>query len=431
MPSRTKNKSLKDFLLIYGTSIVLIVLAFSITFHFVKPAPPNSVRLATGNPNNVYHQLGLAYQKELKQQGITVELVPSNGSVENLRLLEEQKVDIAFVQSGISNKDLHPFESLGSLYYEPLWLFHRNDTSIKFLTDLTGKNLAVGSTGSGTQPVALALLNDNGINQTNSKLLNLSGQEAADQLKNGQVDAMFLVTGPQNTLIHSLLSDPSINLYSFKRGDAYSRLHHFLSTVSLPQGVMNMTENTPEQTIDLLAPAATMVIDENFHPAIASLMLQTASKIHSKGGVLEPINTFPSPKFVDFPLSKEATRYYKSGAPFLQRYLPFWLANLVDRLIVLLIPLITLLIPLLKVLPPTYRWRIRSRIYRWYDQLREVEYQSELTDEKEMLSELLDELLTIEKELMMTDIPKSYAESQYNLRLHIRLIRERLESKLR
>lgn len=431
MTRRTDKKTFKDALTLYGTSALIVIIGFAITFHFVEPAPPKTITMATGSANNVYHQLGLQYQAALKAEGVNLELITTEGSVENLKKLENKKVDIAFIQSGIKEQPNEQLEALGSLYYEPLWLFHQASLNFDYLHELKGKHVAVGQLGSGTYPVALSILADNGIDTNNTTLYNLSTTEAISKLQQGTIDAAFIVTGPQNPNIKKLLDDSSVSLYSFQRAEAYNRLHPFLSSVMLPAGVMDMIKNTPKSNIQLIAPTATLVIDQDFHPALTSLVLQVATKIHSNGGILEPVGAFPSAQFIDFPLNSDAKRFYKSGPPFLQRYMPFWLANLVDRLIVLLIPLLTLMIPLVKVLPPTYRWRIRSRIYRWYDQLREIEYQSESSEEYKQIETLLNELHSIEKELMMTDIPKSYAESQYNLRLHIRLIRERLEWKLK
>lgn len=427
MRRKTDNRTLKEAILIYGGSTLIVILAFVLTFQFVKPAPPKTIRMATGTANNMYHAFGLQYQQALKKQGINVDLLVTQGSVDNLRLLDEGKADIALVQSGMDSNQNPGFEAIGSLYYEPLWLFTRSAISIAQLSELQGKRISIGSVGSGTVPVAKTLLFDNKINETNSDLLNLNSEEAVTALQKGTIDAVFMVTGPQSPYVQKLLYSPEAQLFNFKRNEAYHRLHPFLSAVTLPEGVIDITRNIPSADIHLLAPTATLVVTEDFHPALTTLMLQAASSLHGHGSILAPAGLFPSQQFIDFPLNDDAKRFYKSGPPFLQRYMPFWAANLVDRMIVLLLPLITLMIPLMKILPPTYRWRIRSRIYRWYDQLRDIEYRSESLDSDKDKEGLLKELLTIEKELMMTDIPKSYAESQYNLRLHIRLIRERLE----
>jgi hypothetical protein len=183
------------------------------------------------------------------------------------------------------------------------------------------------------------------------------------------VDAAFFVASPKSSFVRSLLATEGLSLLSMERADAYTRVHRFLSKVTLPEGVVDFRENIPNKDVHLLAASATLVIREDFHPALVDLILQAASEVHGKGGIFESSYQFPSAQFVDFPIQKEALRYFKSGPPFLQKYLPFWAASLIDRLKVMLLPLLTLLIPLFKVVPPTYRWRVLSRITHWYREL--------------------------------------------------------------
>ncbi len=417
----------KESFLFYGSGLILVLLGFVLAYQFVEPAPPKSISIATGNPQNAYFQFANEYKQSLKQQGIDLQVISSEGSVENLKLLREGKVDIAFVQGGIPKPEGLSLLSLGSLYFEPLWVFYRQEVVFERLSELPNHRLAIGKSGSGTRAVALQLLSDNGINVNNAELLPLSGDEAATALLNGEIDIFFSVTSPKSPVVKNLLKAPGIKLFSFERAAAYTRLHRYLSSVSVPAGIADLEKNIPDRDITLVAPAATLVVREDFHPALATLMLQAATKSHGEGGVFEHIGQFPSNQYLDYPIHEDAERFIKSGPPFLQRFMPFWMANLVDRLIVMLVPLLTLMIPLAKILPPTYRWRVRSRIYRWYDQLRSLDFRAENIVDKPQAKLLLDELMTIEKDVMQVVVPKSYADAQYNLRLHIRLIRERLE----
>ncbi len=431
MKTDLERKNQKEPFILYGAGVLLVVLGFVLAYQFVEPAPPDSIRIATGNPQNAYYRFAKEYQQALAAQGVRLEVISTAGSVENLQRLETGDVDIAFVQGGIEANPDSGLEALGSLYFEPLWLFHRNDIDIQRLTDLKQKRLAVGAGGSGTQSVVRQLLLDNGINSSNSELLPLADEEAVDALNNGEIDAVFFVTSPRSPLVNQLLKTTSVTLFSFDRAEGYQRLHRFLSSVTVPTGVIDMEHNIPDKTITLLAPAATLVVNREFHPALAVLMLEAATQSHGKGGLFEEPNQFPSREWVDYPLHEDAERFLKSGPPLLMRFLPFWAANLVDRLMVMLIPLITLMIPLAKVLPPTYRWRVRSRIYRWYDQLRDLDFKAESVTTGEQAQRLLDQLVEVEKDVMQVPVPKSYADTQYNLRLHFRLIRERLERKLK
>ena len=428
----------KESFLLYGGGFLLVLFGFILAYQFVEPAPPDTIRIATGNIQNAYYRFGTEYRQELSKQGVELEVLESAGSVENLKLLTSGQVDIAFVQGGIEapstsnlQTERHPnFQSLGSLYFEPLWIFHQKDMDLSLLSDLKNKRIAIGSGGSGTRPVALQLLKENGVSESNAQLLPIGGNDAATALKNNTVDVIMMVTSPKSPLIRQLIDNSSFKLFSFQRAEAYKRRHRYLSSVTLPMGVANLEQNIPSADVTLLAPTATLVVRDDFHPALAALILQAATKSHGDGGLFEQTGEFPSRRFVDYPLNEDAERFIRSGPPFLQRFLPFWAANLVDRLIVMLVPLVTLMIPLSKILPPTYRWRVRSRIYRWYDQLRSLDFKAEEIENRQQAIQLLEELIEIEKDVMRVVVPKSYADTQYNLRIHLRLIRERLERKI-
>jgi len=421
--------SKNDSYLLYGSGTVLLLLGFILAYQFVEPAPPTELRISTGASHNAYYRYGQEYAAQLAQQGVELQVLSSAGSVENLQRLADRQVDIALVQGGIEHPTGTHFRSLGSLYFEPLWVFYRKSLRVNYLTDFKGLRIAIGSEGSGTRPVALQLLQDNALHSDNAELLALGSKEAAQALIDGSLDVLFMVTSPTSDLVQQLITNPSLSLLSFSRASAYKSRHGYLSSVTLPQGVVDLARNIPDKPIQLLAPAASLVVRDDFHPALSVLMLQAARKVHGKGGLFEQPGEFPSPRFVDVELNDEAERYYRSGPPFLQRYLPFWAANLIDRLVVMLIPIVTLMIPLMKILPPTYRWRVRSRIYSWYEQLRDLDSRTNDASSREEIEALLQELFEVEREVMQVPVPKSYADNQYNLRLHLQLIRGRLERK--
>tara|TARA_R110002167_G_scaffold163319_1_gene360169 strand:+ start:3215 stop:4543 length:1329 start_codon:yes stop_codon:yes gene_type:complete len=419
----------KDSYLLYGAGLVVLLVGFVLAYQFVEPAPPTQLQISTGSPQNAYYDYANKYATFMAKQGVELEVLSSPGSVENLQRLAAGEVDIALVQGGIEHPEGASFRSLGSLYFEPLWVFYRRSIGVERLTDLAGRRVAVGTQGSGTRPVSLQLLQDNGINSDNAELLGLDTEEAVAGLIDGSLDALFMVTSPTSSVVQQLLSTPSIGLLSFSRASAYQSKHGFLSSVTLPEGVFDLVKNIPDRPVQLLAPTATLVTRADFHPALSVLLLQAASLVHGQGGLFEQPGQFPSPRYVEFELSEEAARYYRSGPPFLQRYLPFWAANLIDRLVVMLIPIVTLMIPLGKILPPTYRWRVRSRIYRWYEQLRDLDVKTDAVIDPAGIETLLEQLAEVEREVMQVPVPKSYAENQYNLRLHLQLIRQRLERK--
>ncbi len=222
-------------------------------------------------------------------------------------------------------------------------------------------------------------------------------------------------------MVRTLLATEGLQLMHFERAAAYTRNYRFLSSVTLPQGSLDLTNNTPDRDLTLLAPVATLVSNDKLHPALATLLLQAVTEVHGSGGLFEQPGQFPTPNYLEFPLNPESQRYFESGPPFLQRHIPFWAATLIDRLLVMLLPLIALLLPFMRILPPMYKWRVRSRIYRWYRELLAIH--PARAEEAGALgyAEQLHELDRIEDEVIKVSVPLSYADQLYNLRLHIEL----------
>ncbi|WP_428633299.1 TAXI family TRAP transporter solute-binding subunit [Sedimenticola sp.] len=428
MGKQSKSSQGKDHLHIFGPAIVLVILGFVLAYQFVKPAPPDHIRLATGQPDGAYYLFGQQYQKRLQEERIDLEVMTTAGSIDNIGRLMRGEAAAALVQGGTAQNE-PGLLSLGSLYFEPIWVFFRKEAPITRLTDLQDKRTAIGTEGSGTRALALQLLADNDINTSNSPLLALGGRQAADALLRGEIDSAFFVASPMSPVVRALLDAEQIQLLSFDRADAYTRTHRFLSAVKLPEGVINLKRNLPDRPTTLLAASANLVVRNDLHPALMDLLLQAAQGVHGMGGWFEESGQFPSPTYLVYPLSSAAERFYQYGPPLLQRYLPFWAATLVDRLKVMLLPFLALMIPLSKIMPPIYRWRMRSRIYRWYREVLAIDHQLFNTDaDLEPLRSALDK---IEYDVSHIDIPLSYAEELYDLRLHISLIQQKLERRAR
>ena len=213
---------------------------------------------------------------------------------------------------------------------------------------------------------------------------------------------------------------------SVDRPEAYTRRYKFLSAQTLPEGTIDLAANLPSSSVTLLAPAATLVVHEDFHPALVDLLLEAADEVHGAGGLFEGQHEFPAPRYLDFPLSKEARRFFESGPPFLRRTLPFWAATMLDRLKIMLVPLIVLIFPLLRIMPNLYRWRMRSRVYRWYKELRTLDAGIRKDMPDDVRSTIVASLERIERDVRVVSIPWSYAEQLYQLRLHIQYVRGRL-----
>ena len=365
-----------DFIKIYVPITLLIVAGFVVTWQFVDPAPPKTITIATGSPEGAYHDFAQRYAKELAQKGLKLKLRPTAGAGENLALINDPRsgVDIAFVQGGIGDPFGAPdLMSLASVFLEPLWVFVRADSIPRRLTELKGKRIAIGVPGSGTRVLAKTLLVASGIDDENSVFRSIGGAEAARALRTGQIDAAFFVTARLSDTVTKMIRDPAIRILDFDRADAYTRHYLYLSKLSLPEGLLSLDTNIPPRNMDLLAPTAALVARNDLHPAIVDLVLGAANAVHRKNSLFSVAGAFPSPDFVDFPLSDDARRYFKSGPTFLRRVLPFWAAVLAERLLIMLVPLITIMIPLFKIAPPAYRWGVRRKIYRWYKELRDLE----------------------------------------------------------
>lgn len=412
--------------------IVLSIIAFAVALYFVKPAPPNRIVMASAQGEGRYSHYAKLYQQFLAKNGVTLELRPSSGAVQSLTLLmaEDSGVDVAFIQGGTGYGANAPdLVSLGSLYYEPLWVFYRGK-QISDLDGLRSRKIAIGAEESGTRALALQLLAMNDAVLPPAELLPLGGRQAVEQLMQGKIDAIMTVTTADSKLVDRLVAAPGINLLSFERAEAYTRLFPYLTKLVLPRGVSDLARNVPSRDVVLISPTANLIAKSTLHPALAYLLMRAATEIHGPADMLDREGEFPAPRNTGFPLSEEAKRYYQSGTPFLQRYLPFWAANLVDRLWVMLVPVIAVLVPLVKLVPPAYRWKVRSRIYRWYARLKELELQLDDDPDRVQLEEMLQRLENIERSVNRIPTPLAYSENLYVFRTHIDLVRHRVIAKL-
>lgn len=430
---RLRQLSLRDLLWVVLPMVLMLVAGFWLASRFIQPAPPDTLILSSGGEGGAYQRFAAAYKDVLARYNIKVVENPSAGAVENLADLRDGKieVDAAFYQGGISRPtEDDELVSLGGLYYEPLWVFYREGLFPQGepdrLTQLKGKRIAIGGQATGTRHLALELLHANGIDAKNTRLLEAGGLDLPRAFAAGRIDAAFVVGPTQSAAVWTLLFTPGIKPMSLTHADAYTRRFPYLSKIVLPQGAVSLERNLPARDITLVASMATILVREDTHPALLGLLAQAASEIHGGPGVFQRPGDFPKPMAVDFPLSKEAERYYKSGKPFLQRYLPYWAATLIDRTMVMLIPVFALLLPLLKLAPSAYSWRVRSRIYRRYGELKFLESEVEREPEKHTQPEWLARLDAIEADVNRMPTPLAYADMLYTLRSHIDLVRAKM-----
>ena len=421
---------LKEKLIILCPAVVIAILAFVFVYYFVDPFPPRRISIGCGPPEGANFIFAKAYREILSREGITLDLRTTAGSAENLKLLGAKSggIDIAFVQGSMKslaqNTDL---VSLGSLFFEPLWIFHRNGLALRRIPDMKGLRLGVGEEGGGTKILTMRLLELNGLNSQNTRILASGYQQAADMLLNGEVDVAFFVSTHLTSHVINLIDSKSVKLMGLERAEAYALLYHYLYVLKLPEGVIDFEANIPARDLTLVAPTTQLVARPDLHPALINLLLEAAKEVHESGGEFEREGEFPTPKYLDFKLSPEAERFYKSGPPFLQRYLPFWIAILVSRMTLLLLPFVVVVLPFFKLMPLIYRWRMRSKIYRWYSKLRAFDPERHKEEAIERLREYLIKLEGIEEKVSNISVPLSFSEELYHLRMHIDMLRSKLK----
>jgi len=433
--------SLRDLLLTALPFITLALALLGVAYVLLEPAPPGRAVLATGPEQSAAAEFGKRYATELKRYGIEVVLRTTRGSYDNLQLLrdEAQDVDFAFVQggAGVASRAVDeehagaPLVSVGSLFYEPVWLFYRDAAAktlpraaLGELAQLRGWRVSLGAEGSGMPGLMGKLLAANGIEPGELKRAFLDFTPAVVALLGNEVDAIAFASAPESPMVQMLLQTPGIRLFEFMQAQAYSRRFPFLSAVTLPRGVADLARDIPPHDVPLIAPTTSLLTRDGTHPALVQLFVQAASGIHGEGGWISGAMRLPAAKSVEYPLAREAERYYRSGPPFLQRYLPFWLANLVDRMWVALFSIIAVLIPLSRIVPPLYRFRVRSRVFRWYRHLRQIE--ERLARGGADAAGLLADLDRLEARTGKITVPLSYAEELYTLRSNITTVRARL-----
>lgn len=397
---------------------------------YMKPSLPEHVVLAAGPEGSAYAAFGAAYRKILARERVRLDVRATAGARENYRLLRDDKTsaDVAFVRGGIGDADEAPhLVSLGVVGYEALWVFCRGSKTLDDLPGLRGKTIAIGGKGAGTRRLVRTLLAANGIDESEFTALDIGGIEAAEALLEGRAQCIFLFEPPEAGVLKALIYSPDVQLVDFRRrADAYTKHIPSLRKVVLPEGSNDLAANRPNRAVTLLAAQTQLVARDALHPAIQMLLLQAATEVHSGVGLFHDEREFPAARAAEFPLSDDARRYYTSGRPFLQRYLPFWAANLVDRMLVFLIPALAIVFPLVRILPPLYAWNVRRRIYRWYGELMFIENEMRRTLTSGETRDFGERLDWIEQEVHELEPPLAFANQVYLLRQHIDFVQHKL-----
>jgi len=428
--------SIRDLIASAGPIVFLVIGLLIAAYWWLQPQPPRHVTLATGPTGSAYAQFGKQYAAALKANGITVELKPTSGSSENLQLLRSGGADVGFVRGGSADPvadEEAGLNSLGSLFFEPIWLFYRADTAQKIdrktgtltsLTQLRGLRVNVDMPGSGLPEIMERLFKANRLGPDDVLLSNLEQAAAAEALQAGLLDAIVLSSAPQSPQVQRLLRAPDIKLMDFGQADAYTRRFPFLSAVTLPRGVVDLSKDLPPHDVSLLAATTSLLSREQTHPALRQLFAQSAQTVHSDAGWFNRARDFPNTRTSELPVSPEGDRAINGTPPFWQRYLPFWASNLVERMWLVLGGLLVLMLPLSRVIPPLYQFRVRRRVFRWYARLRDIEGKVDARQgERDPLLKELDEL---DRVVNKVAVPLSYADELYALRNNIYAVRRRV-----
>ncbi|AXX86191.1 TAXI family TRAP transporter solute-binding subunit [Malaciobacter marinus] len=413
--------------------LLLIIASFYITSKFVKPAPKKEITIATGSKNGSYYETAMLYKKLLEEEKVKVNILTSKGSIDNIKLLNENKADIAFIQNGtITTKDTDSIKSIASVYYEPLWVFYKNEGyKIDYIIQLITKNISIGEIGSGTYDLASKILKDNGLSNENSTISNYSSSKAKQLLLDGKIDAMFAVTSHNSQVVKSLLANPNINVLNFKRAKAYSRKYSYLESLTLYEGTLDLYRNLPDENINLLATTANLVVRSDFSQELIRILLKKVKEVHKQKDLFAKQGEFPNLKNMKLELHEEAKIYFENGDTWLEKIFPYWIAANIDRLKIFIIPLLTLLFPLFKGVLPLYQWSMRSKIYKWYDEVKSVEIEIGYLN-KEQLQTQLEKLQDLQDEISKeTKVPLSFMGEYYNLIMHINMLEQRIKTRLK
>jgi hypothetical protein len=427
---------IRDLLVSFGPLLLIACGLLVAAYWWLDPQPPKHVRLATGPADSAYANFGERYKKALARNGITVDLVPTEGALANLDLLRNGGADVGFVRGGAADPvadDDAGITSLGSLFYEPIWVFYRKDVAHRHnpktgtferLPQLKGLRVNVDQAGSGVPQIVDKLLAANHMKPEDFRLAHLEPAAAAAALQRGELDAAVMASAPQSRLVHALLRNPRLGLMPFEQSEAYARRLPFLSTVTLPRGVVDLAADLPPDDVSLLATTTSLLSRDATHPALRQLFAQAAQSLHSEAGWFNRARDFPNTRTSELPVSPEGDRAINGTPPVWQRYLPFWASNLVERMWLVLGGVLVLMLPLSRVAPPLYTFRVRSRVFRWYSRLRDVE--AKLAAREGERDALLNELDELDRVTHGIAVPLSYADELFALRNNIQAVRSRL-----
>ena len=412
------------------TIAAFAALAVWLAFVLFHAMPQQTVAMAVYPEGTLNAALAKRYREILARDGVDLKLVPSPGAVESVARLRDPKsgVSIALIPGGITTEQDSPeLVSLGTLFYQPLWVFSR-DHLLHRHKQLRDLRISIGPEGSSSRALALDLLGQRGmIDMKSTTLFSFTPSESAQKLIQGEIDVAIFLEGWESPAVQQLLKAKNVTLENISRADAFASLFPFLNKLVLPAGVVDVVEPRPPTDTLLIAPKSSLVIRKDLHPAFQYLLLKAAVEIHSTPGMFRTAGQFPAPESIDLPLSPYALEFYKAGAPFLHRHLPFWLALLIEEPVVWLIPLLIVLFPLFRLAPSAYDWFERRRVYKLYGELKRLEDEMLLAAPSGSRQDYVERLNRLEGRASHLSVPTPFRPLVYGLRLHIDMVRQQIE----
>ncbi|MGU7781756.1 TAXI family TRAP transporter solute-binding subunit [Burkholderia sp. PU8-34] len=421
------------YLVVAGTALILAALGW-VLVGVIQPALRHTIVITTGADNGIYRGFADRYAAILKRDGITLEIRSSSGSVENYERLTKPdgEYEVGFIQSGTTTpKETDHLQTIAAVSYEPIWVFYRGDTVVDRLSQLRGKRVGIGVPGSGLLNVSLVLLGYSGITRNNTTLEQVDAATAYQRLEQGELDAAFFIGRPDAPMQQTLLSS-DLKLMSFAQADALVQKFPSLSRIVYPRGSTSIANDRPPADVTLLAATALLVAKDTLHPAFVYLLLDVTKMVHGREDYFTPIGTFPNLNTQEFPIADESTRYFTSGRPFLQRYLPFWLASFIERRLLVLVPFAALLLGLLQALPRMVEAHLKKRLLICYGELKllDDEIWANRQPTRDQIARWNQDIENIDAHASQMRMPKRYFQDLYALKQAIGVVRERISTEI-
>jgi TRAP transporter TAXI family solute receptor len=412
-----------------GAVVLLAVLGWGL-YTVIEPAFQTRIVITTGADKGIYRGFAERYAPLLKREGVTLDIRASSGSVENYQRLKDpaSEYQVGFVQSGTTvPQETDRLQTIAAVSYEPIWVFYRGPATVNRLGQLLGKRIGIGVPGSGLGEVSRVLLDYSGMTRDNTQIIEMEAPKAWRCLEDGCLDAAFFIGRPDAPMQQMLLNS-DLKLMSFAQADAIVQKFPSLKKVTFPRASTSIVNDSPQTDVTLLAATALLVAKDTLHPALVYLLLDAAKTAHAGEDYFTPLGTFPNLNTDEFPVASESERYFKSGRPFLQRYLPFWLASFIERRLLILVPFMAVLIGVVQALPRMLESRFKKRFVVWYRALKLLEDEIWKTSRPspEQVSQWRDDIEYIDAHANQIRVPTRYLQDVYALKQAISVVRQRI-----